>query len=138
MILADTNVVSEFMKDKPDPSVLAWAQNIEPVSVTISVVTVEEVERGLGLLPDCRRRRNLEQRWATLVDGYGDMIAVYDVRAARAAASILVAARAAGRPMGLADAQIAGVCLAGAHVLASRNVEDFSTVTGLTVINPFE
>ena len=49
MILADTNVVSEFMKDKPDPSVLAWAQNIEPVSVTISVVTVEEVERGLGL-----------------------------------------------------------------------------------------
>ena len=62
VIIADTNVVSEFMKDKPDPTVLGWAQGLDAVDLTISVVTVEEIERGLGRLPDGKRRRNLEQR----------------------------------------------------------------------------
>lgn len=51
MILADTNIVPEFMKDTPDPHVLAWAQDLGAADLTISVVTVEEVDRGLGRLP---------------------------------------------------------------------------------------
>lgn len=138
MIIADTNVVSEFMKDSPDRAVLAWAQDIGPMDLAICVVTVEEVERGLGRLPAGRRRRDLEQRWSRQVNTYGDAIVVYDLAAARATATVLVAAGAAGRPMSLADAQIAGICLAGDHQLATRNVSDFSNTTGLTVINPFE
>lgn len=137
MIIADTNVVSEFMKDAPDPAVLAWAQDIDPADLTICVVTVEEIERGLGRLPEGRRRGDLEQRWAALVDSYAEAIADYDLRAARRTARILVAAEASGRPMSLADAQIAGICLAGGHQLATRNVSDFSTSHGLTIINPF-
>lgn len=137
MIIADTNVVSEVMKDSPDRAVLAWAHDIGPTDLTISVVTVEKVERGLGRLPAGRRRRNLEERWSRLVDTFGDAIATYDVAAARAAAKILVAADAGGRPMSLADAQIAGICLAGDHRLATRNVRDFSHTTGLTIVNPF-
>ncbi len=137
MIIADTNVVSEFMKDAPDPAVLAWAQDIDPADLTICVVTVEEIERGLGRLPEGRRRRDLEQRWAALVDSYAEAIAVYDLLAARQTARILVAAEASGRPMSLADAQIAGICLAGGHQLATRNVSDFATSHGLTIIDPF-
>ena len=62
MIVADTNVVSEFMKDSPDRAVLAWAQGLGPADLTVCVVTVEEIERGLGRLPAGRRRRDLEQR----------------------------------------------------------------------------
>jgi predicted nucleic acid-binding protein len=40
--------------------------------------------------------------------------------------------------MSLADAQIAGICLAGGYALATRNVGDFANTSGLTVINPFE
>lgn len=137
MIVADTNVVSEFMKDAPDPAVMAWAQDIDPSDLTICVVTVEEIERGLGRLPEGRRRRDLEQRWTTLVDTFAEAIAIYDLPAARQTARILVAAQTSGRPMSLADAQIAGICLAGGHQLATRNVSDFSAVQGLTVINPF-
>lgn len=137
MIIADTNVVSEFMKDAPDPAALAWAQDIDPADLSICVVTVEEIERGLGRLPEGRRRRDLEQRWAALVDSYAEAIAVYDLHAARRTARILVEAEASGRPMSLADAQIAGICLAGGHQLATRNVSDFSTSHGLTIINPF-
>lgn len=137
MIVADTNVVSEFMKDAPDPAVMAWAQDIDPSDLTICVVTVEEIERGLGRLPEGRRRRDLEQRWTTLVDTFAEAIAIYDLPAARQTARILVAAQSSGRPMSLADAQIAGICLAGGHQLATRNVSDFSAVQGLTLINPF-
>jgi hypothetical protein len=137
VIVADTNVVSEFMRDAPDPAVLAWAQGIDPADLTICVVTVEEIERGLGRLPDGRRRRDLDQRWRRLVEAYADAIAVYDLPAARHTASILVAAEALGRPMSLADAQIAGICRAAGHELATRNVSDFAGTSGLTIINPF-
>jgi hypothetical protein len=138
VIVADTNVVSEFMREAPDAAVAAWAQGIDSADLTICVVTVEEIERGLARLPEGRRRRDLEQRWTTLVDNYAEGIAAYDLPAARQAARVLVAAQKSGRPMSLADAQIAGICLAGGHHLATRNVSDFSAAAGLTIVNPFE
>lgn len=53
-------------------------------------------------------------------------------------AALVVAAEAAGQPMSLADAQIAGICMAGNHELATRNVGDFSTASGINLINPFQ
>jgi predicted nucleic acid-binding protein len=138
VIIADTNVVSEFMRDDPDAVVMAWARTVAPADLSICVVTVEEIERGLGLLPTGRRRRDLTARWRDLVDSFADAVVVYDVLAAQETASILVAAQAAGRPMSLADAQIAGICRGSGHELATRNVGDFSTVSGLTLINPFQ
>ncbi|MBC7310143.1 MAG: type II toxin-antitoxin system VapC family toxin [Tetrasphaera sp.] len=138
MIIADTNVVSEFMRDDPDPVVIAWARTVAPADLSICVVTVEEIERGLGLLPAGRRRRDLEGRWRDLVDTFADAVVVYDLPAAQETAAILVAAQAAGRPMSLADAQIAGICRSGGHELATRNIDDFATVSGLALINPFQ
>lgn len=138
MIIADTNVVSEFMRDDPDPVVLAWARTVAPADLSICVVTVEEIERGLGLLPAGRRRRELEGRWCDLVDTFADAVVVYDLAAAQETAAILVAAQAAGRPMSLADAQIAGICRSGGHELATRNIDDFAIVSGLALINPFQ
>lgn len=137
MILADTNVVSEFMRDAPDEAVVAWALALGAAELTICVITVEEIERGLGCLPDGKRRRALTKRWRALVDDFDEAIVFYDVPAAREAAEALVAAERAGRPLSLADAQIAGICLAGGYQLATRNVRDFETVAGLAVVNPF-
>ena len=138
MIIADTNVVSEFMKDQPDANVLAWAQAIDAADLSICVVTVEEIERGLGRLPAGRRWHDLEQRWQQLMDVFADLIAVYDRAAASATARILVHAESSGHPMGLADAQIAGICLSRGWQLATRNVRDFASVPELAVVNPFE
>jgi len=137
MIVADTNVVSEFMRDEPDAAVLAWASSLGSSDLTICVVTVEEIERGLGRLPAGKRRLTLEQRWQRQLAAFSDAIPAYDVKAAEMAAQVLKAAEAAGRPMGLADAQIAGICLAGGHELASRNLVDFEVVPELVVVNPF-
>ena len=138
MIIANSNVVSEFMKDTPDPQVLGWAQGLAAAALTISVVTVEEIDRGLGRLPNGRRRQDLERRWVRLLDAFADTIATYDLTAARATARILIEGLDRGRPMSLADAQIAGICLAHTAALATRNVKDFTHVSGLTLINPFD
>ena len=138
MIIADTNIASAFMRDTPEPRVLAWAQSIGAADLAISVVTVEEIDRGLGRLPKGRRRKNLERRWTRLLDAFADTIAIYDVTAARATARLLVAGMDQGRQMSLADAQIAGICLAHEATLATRNIKDFSHVSDLTVTNPFD
>ena len=39
MIIADTNVVSEFMRDAPNAAVMAWAEAIGPGDLTICVVS---------------------------------------------------------------------------------------------------
>jgi len=138
VIIADTNVVSEIMKEAPSADVLAWAQTLGPGDLTISVVTVEEIDRGLGRLPRGRRRKDLERRWTTLLDAFTDTIATYDLAAARATARLLADAMDEGRPMSLADAQIAGICITNAATLATRNVKDFASVDELIVINPFD
>lgn len=137
-MIADTNVVSEFMKDTPDPHVLAWAYTLDPTELTISVVTVEEIDRGLGRLPTGRRRKDLERRWARLLDTFAESIAIYDLAAARATARILIDGLDHGRPMSLPDAQIAGISLTQTAALATRNVRDFAYVSGLALINPFD
>ena len=64
-------------------------------------------------------------------------VAAYDVPAARETAAVLVASQVSGRPMSLADAQIAGICLAGQQALATGNITDFDKTPGLNMINPF-
>lgn len=138
MIIADTNVVSEFMKDQPHPNAFAWARKVDAADLGICVVTVEEIERGLGRLPDGRRRRTLQERWRRLLAGFSELIAVYDVAAATATARILVDAETSGRSISLADAQIAGICVSAGLELATRNTSDFAGVRDLAVINPFD
>lgn len=137
MIIADTNVVSEFMKDAPDANVLAWAAGLGAAELTICVVSVEEIELGLGRLPAGKRKAGLETRWHKLVATFDEAIVVNDVPAAQQSAQVLVAAAASGRPMSLADAQIAGICLAGGYQLATRNVRDFGAVAELELVDPF-
>lgn len=137
MIIPDTNVVSEFMRDEPDPAVLSWATSLSPSDLTICVLTVEEIERGIRRLPSGKHQRQLQQRWQRLVSAFHETIVVYDIEAAEATAAVLVSAEAAGRQLSLADAQIAGICVAGGHRLASRNVRDFENVADLAVLNPF-
>ena len=39
-MLLDTNVVSELMREAPDPAVVHWLDSLPPPSVFVSAVTV--------------------------------------------------------------------------------------------------
>lgn len=51
-ILCDTNIVSELARPSPNAGVIAWSQQLQ--SVTISVITVEEISYGLASVPNQR------------------------------------------------------------------------------------
>ena len=56
MIIVDTNVLSEPLKPKPDPSVIAWLDLQIPTDLFVTAITQAEMEYGLWALPDGKRR----------------------------------------------------------------------------------
>ncbi|MCE1178128.1 MAG: type II toxin-antitoxin system VapC family toxin [Micrococcales bacterium] len=138
MILADTNVVSEFMSSRPQPAVLEWAATVPPDELAIPAVVVQEMEYGIYRLDDGPRQRDLLRTWRLTLAAFADRVVPYDHRAAERTAATLVDAERRGRRMSLADAQIAGIAVAHDAQLATRNTRDFEGVEGLQLLNPFE
>ena len=58
--LLDTNVVSEWVKPKPDLGVAAWLAETDEDRVFISVVTFAELRHGIERLPAGARRSRLD------------------------------------------------------------------------------
>ena len=57
MIFLDTNVVSELLRERPDPRVLAWSDGVEREAIcTVSVVEAE-LRVGIEKRSDGRRKR---------------------------------------------------------------------------------
>ena len=59
MILLDTNVLSELMKPAPDVNVVRWVDDQLVETVYISAITRAEIELGIALLPDGRRKKQI-------------------------------------------------------------------------------
>ncbi len=137
MIVLDTNVLSEPLKQQPDPRVVAWldAQHVETLYVT--TVTLAELRYGVAALPEGRRRQVLASRLEDeLVPLFGDRVLSVDAAASASYARIQASARSTGRPLPPLDGMIAAICEAQGHALATRNVSDFAAA-GIRIIDPW-
>lgn len=138
MILLDTNVVSEMMRAVPSAQVLAWLNDQDATTVFVSTITVAEIEYGLRLLPDGRRRTGLRTRFEHFLrQAFEGRIPDFDHAAARSYGEVMGGRREMGRPMSVPDGQIAVIARSRDYAVATRNVSDFEDC-GLAVINPFE
>ncbi|NKB59476.1 MAG: PIN domain-containing protein [Alphaproteobacteria bacterium] len=138
MIVVDTNVVSEVMRIAPSPSLLAWMNEQETVQLYLTSVSVAEICYGLRVLPEGRRRRNLEGRFEQFIQGaFESRILGFDEAAARIYADIMGYKRDIGRRMSIPDGQIAAIARANGFGIATRNTRDFEDC-GLVLVNPFE
>jgi len=52
VVLANTTVISEFVKKTPDAQVMRWLQSVQLMAV--SVITLEEAHFGLAWKPNMR------------------------------------------------------------------------------------
>jgi predicted nucleic acid-binding protein len=59
--LLDTNIPSELTRPMPDSRVSDWVDAQNNASLYLSVVSVGELRRGFILLPQSKRRTQLEQ-----------------------------------------------------------------------------
>ena len=137
MILLDTNVLSELMRPVPSPDVETWLSAQPPAGMFISAITEAELRYGLALLPGGQRQQRLvAQAEAMFAEDFDGRILPFDHAAAGAYATIAAARRRAGRPISLADAQIAAIAASRGAAIATRNVSDFAEC-GIAVVDPW-
>ncbi len=80
MILLDTNILSELMKAKPNPDVTEWLDDQIATEVFISSVTKAEIELGIALLPDGKRKNALSKATSTMFDIFESRCLAFDCR----------------------------------------------------------
>lgn len=137
MIILDTNVVSELVRPVPEPAVVAWVDAQPASDVFVTAVTAAEMVYGVARLPPGRRRTHLAEKVELMVKvRLARRVRAFDVVAAGHYGAIVARREASGRPISMADAQIAAICRSDGAVLATRNVADFADV-GIEIVNPW-
>ena len=135
--LLDTNVVSELMRESPEPVVARWVSGHPVEDLFLSAVSEAELRYGAAILPLGRRRETLFFKIeAMLSDAFEDRVLPFDCDTARAYGHIAAARRSAGRPVASADCQIAAIAAARRMRLATRNVRDFEDM-GIEIVDPW-
>jgi toxin FitB len=138
MILLDTNVLSELMREVPHPAVLAWLDRQPSSSVWISTVTLLEIQFGLFRMPEGKRRdRMIRGLEIILHEEIEERYAPFDKAAAGQAAFLMALLEGKGRPIEFRDAMIAGTVLSANAVFATRNISHFRGL-GLNLVNPWD
>lgn len=137
MILLDTNVLSELMRSKPDPRVLAWVDAQPASQLVICAITVAEILYGIARMPDGKRKQGLLDMASAMFDeDFAGNILPFDADAAVHYAEIAAESEARGRVVEMADAQIAAIGRLHDAIVATRNTRHFESL-GVGLVDPW-
>ena len=136
--LLDTNVPSEFSRDRPDPRVVQWLKAQPVTMLFLSAVTIGEIRKGLVLLPQGRRRDELETWFHTdLLIWFRNRILPVTPAIADRWGVLDGQCQLKGTPLNTADGMIAATAIEHDLTLVTRNVKDFAGL-GVEIFNPWE
>ncbi|HEY6466537.1 MAG TPA: type II toxin-antitoxin system VapC family toxin [Candidatus Acidoferrales bacterium] len=135
--LLDTNVVSEWVKPRPNSNVIRWLADIDEDTVYLSVVTFAEVAHGVAEMPPGRRRDALKS-WLEkdLYLRFERRILLVDFPVASAWGKLMALRRRSGVTLNPMDAFFAAT--AGVHslTLVTRNTKHFDKA-GISTFDPW-
>ena len=134
MYLLDTNVLSELVRARPHPQVLARFESSSSEDLFTSAVCIEEIRFGCRLVPEG------EAKWRKVAAKVLVRVTVveFDYQAAVRAGELRAEWKQKGSPVGYTDGFIAATALAADCILVTRNTRHFDHVNGLLVENWFE
>lgn len=135
--LLDTNVVSEWVKPRPDPGVIGWLANADEDRVFLSVVTLAELRYGIERMAESNRRVRLDS-WLRdeLPLRFEGRVLPIDAAEADAWGRIVARCEAAGRPIGTAGAFLAAIAETHGLTLVTRNTSEFE-IAATATLNPW-
>lgn len=138
MVLLDTNVLSELIRPEPDATVTGWLDSLDPAAVATSAITAAELLYGVARLPAGQRRELLHAAVRGLIeDDLDGRVEPFDAAAAVHYAALVSDRDRTGRPISIADGQIAAICRKLGAALATRNTDDFEG-TGIELLDPWQ
>jgi toxin FitB len=137
--LLDTDILLEFSRRRPpDGRVISWLDSIDDERLFLSVITIGEIQKGIGRLPDSRRKNELVT-WLndSLVERFNGRIIDLDVATLTLWGGLTARLEASGQPMSVMDSLIAASALYNNLILVTRNTADFEPC-GVQLLNPWE
>lgn len=138
MIILDTNVISELMRDGASPVVQVWARSQRRHDLVTTAINVMELRAGVEKLLASRRRKELDTALVRTFNEFFDgRVLKFDLKAAYAAAEWQAARRREGKTIPTTDAQIAGIAISRRIPIATRDVYDFEGLP-IKVISPWD
>lgn len=138
MIVLDTNVLSELMREDGSMAVVQWVDRQPVDRLFTTAVTQAEILYGLEFMDRGKRRdARLAMADRLFSEDFAGRILVFDSAAAAYFARIAADWRRAGKPGGSLDSLIAAIARANGMAVATRNTRHFEDC-GIDVINPWE
>jgi predicted nucleic acid-binding protein len=136
--LLDTNVISELVTRRPEPTVSEWVEGTDEALLYLSVLTLGEVRKGIAGLPQARRRAELEN-WLNkgLPSRFAGRILPIDAEVADRWGHVAAQARSKNIQLPVIDGLLAAAALEHNLTLVTRNTRDVAGV-GVLVLNPWE
>lgn len=135
--LLDTNVISEWVKPKPDPKVVRWLATSDEDSLYLSILSFAEIWHGIERM-SAGTRRDALQVWVEqdLVARFESRILAVDFAVAKAWGRLMTRAAKAGTNLGAVDGFFAATAEAHGFALVTRNAKHFDGL-GVDLLNPW-
>lgn len=136
--LLDTCILSEFTRHQPSESVIHWMDQIKEERLFLSVISIGEIQHGIGKLPESLRKTKLSG-WLNndLLQRFNQRILPLDTQTLLVWGSLVARLEKAGNPVPVIDSLLAATALQYSLIMVTRNVSDFLP-SGIQVINPWE
>jgi toxin FitB len=136
--LLDTDIVSEWVKHRPNPHVISWLTEVDEDRVFLSVASIAEIRHGIERLPAGRRRGRLTEWLEDELPGrFEDRLLPVDHRTAEHWGVMMARGQRAGFNAGWMDALLAATADAHQLMVVTRNSRDFRGL-GVPVVDPWE
>lgn len=130
--LLDTNVISELTKKVPDSSVVEFWSRLE--EITISVITLEEIEFGIGRMRTSKKE--ILEKWWDEFKNIPPQILPITPEVAKISANLRSKEELNGRVITQADSLLFATSLLTGRIFVTRNTKDFQNM-GIALLNPF-
>lgn len=126
------------MRPAPDVKARQWLNGQITDELWLTSTIVAELLFGVVRMPEGARKQRLAATSKEIIEqNFTDHILPFDLAAAISYAEIMARFESKGRPIDMADAQIAAICWVQDARLATRNTKHFEGL-GLSLINPWD
>lgn len=135
--LLDTCALSEKLQKRPDPGFVNWIEAREIEELFISVISVGEIEKGIHLLPDSRKKRQLATWFSSdLLPFFDERILKIDCEEALKWGKCFARCQLDGYKPPVIGSLLAATALTHGLTLVTRNENDFRPL-GVEILNPW-